>query len=169
MDLKALREQFGKQLRDQEFPEGNKYDEQVPHLVVDKAALVEVCLWLRDQQGFDQLSFVTAIDYLGKEAAEGVAGEEARLEVVYRLTSSKGGSLVLRYNIKRDGEDIPSVIDVWKSADWHERELFDMFGIEVKGHPNLKRILLPEDWKCHPLRKDADPQAEKNNYQKLNK
>ena len=81
-----------------------------------------------------------------------------RLAVVYHLAHVAGGGgkpervrIVVRVN---DGEPVPSVVPVWPTADWHEREQYDLMGIQFSGHPNLKRLILPSDWDGHPLRKD---------------
>ncbi len=95
--------------------------------------------------GFDRLEMVTAVD------------REDRLELVYRLTSRRhSASMVVRCSLDRDQLRAPSVIGVWEAADWQEREVYDLFGVEFEGHPNLKRILLPDDFVGHPLRKDYD-------------
>jgi NADH-quinone oxidoreductase subunit C len=100
---------------------------------------------------FDMLSCVTGID-------NGV--EAATLDIVYNLYSIPfNHHLTLRVTIPRDKPEIDSVISVWRTADWHERELFDMYGIIVKGHPDLRRILMPADWEGYPLRKDYKHQA----------
>jgi NADH-quinone oxidoreductase subunit C len=77
-----------------------------------------------------------------------------RFDVVYNLYSvSKSHRIRLKVRVD-DGESVPSVTSVWSTANWHEREVFDMFGIRFDGHPDLRRILMPEDWEGHPLRKD---------------
>ncbi len=170
MDTKKLKDKFGKKIREQEFAEGVVRDDKVPVYIVDKAVLVDVCRFARDELGFDQLSFLTAVDYLGKAAEGELPAEEARLEIVYRLSrSDSGGGLMLKFSIKREGEDVPSVYEIWATAGWHEREMYDLFGVKISGHPDLRRILLPEDWDDHPLRKDVDSNAKANKYQKLNK
>lgn len=96
--------------------------------------------------GFDYLSDLTAVDYLGKEP---------RFEVIYHLTSTKDGA-VIRLNIPVTSADpaIPSITPEYPSANWYEREVYDMFGITFSGHPDMRRILMPEGWRGHPLRKD---------------
>ena len=115
---------------------------------VEAEAIAQLCTELRDHSDtfFDHLACLTGIDQ-GPEAC--------KMEVLYHLYSlvyERGLSLVV--SIDRNRPQLPSVAQVWKSADWHEREAFDLLGIDFKGHPNLKRILLPEDWEGHPLRKD---------------
>jgi NADH-quinone oxidoreductase subunit C len=147
-------------------------------LVVDPARLVEACLALRDQHGFDFLSDVTPTDYLGWGEV-GVAGyigtasgrnlNEPSTQGLARLPEPKPKRFAVNYHLLRvsdeparvrvqawldDGEPIASVVPVWPAADWFEREAYDMMGIVFEGHPNLVRILMPDYWEGHPLRKD---------------
>jgi NADH-quinone oxidoreductase subunit C len=147
-------------------------------LVVDPARLVDACLHLRDERGFDFLSDITPVDYLGWGKA-GVSGYIAtgggrnlnrpstqgyrslptpkpkRFAVNYHLLGVRDGAPRVRVQVwLDDGEPVPSVVSVWPTADWHEREAWDMMGIRIEGHPNLARILMPDDWAGHPLRKD---------------
>ncbi|NOY53779.1 MAG: NADH-quinone oxidoreductase subunit C [Deltaproteobacteria bacterium] len=117
-------------------------------LGIEGKDLTAVCRVLKEHPAmqFDYLADLCGVDYLGKHAR--------RFQVVYNLYSI---SLNHRVRIKVDlqeGEAIDSVTKIWNTANWHERELFDLFGIEVLGHPDLKRILMPEGWEGHPLRKD---------------
>lgn len=118
-------------------------------ITVKKDKIREILEYLKNTPTleFDYLIDLTAIDYLGFR--------EPRFDVIYNLMSIKNKH---RLRIKAQvGENecfIYSVVDLWKTADWFERECFDMFGIEFKGHPDLRRILLPEDWNGFPLRKD---------------
>ncbi|HGY56360.1 MAG TPA: NADH-quinone oxidoreductase subunit C [Caldithrix abyssi] len=105
----------------------------------------ELCQFLRDDEAmdFDFLRCLSGVDY----------GEP--LGAVYHLFSMKHRhEIVLKIEVAREGGKIPSVADLWRTADWHEREIFDLYGITFTNHPNLKRILLPDDWEGHPLRKD---------------
>ncbi len=147
-------------------------------LVVDPARLEEACLHLRDELGFDLLLDITATDYLGW-GAEGVSGyygdaagrdlnepaaqgyartpepKPARFSLSYHLLRLADDAARLRVQVWLDeGETVATVIPVWPTADWHEREAFDMMGIAFDGHPNLVRILMDDDWEGHPLRKD---------------
>ncbi len=146
-------------------------------LVVDPSRLAEACTHLRDEEGFNFLSDITPVDYLGwgerevagyygtqagrdlgSESAQGFARtpepKPARFAVDYHLLQIPG-ALVLRVQVwVDDGQDVQSVIGVWPTADWHEREAFDLMGIRFSGHPNLSRILMEDDWEGHPLRKD---------------
>lgn len=147
-------------------------------LVVDPARLVEACTHLRDEEGFNFLSDVTPADYLGW-GEKGVAGyigtawgrdlnapgsqgyakrpepKPKRFSVSYHLLSVAEAPRRLRVQVwVDDGEAVPSVVPVWPTADWHEREAWDLMGIPFEGHPNLTRILMEDDWEGHPLRKD---------------
>jgi NADH-quinone oxidoreductase subunit C len=114
------------------------------YLVIDKAIAHEVLTLLRDE-GFDYCVDVTAVHHPKKDEP---------FEIVYILYSfPKNERLRVKTSIK-DGESIATLSDIWPTANWLEREVFDMFGIEFAGHPDPRRILLPEDWKGHPLRKD---------------
>jgi NADH-quinone oxidoreductase subunit C len=116
-------------------------------LTVDRVRLVEISLYLRDEEKFDMLSNLTAVDWPKREK---------RFDVVLELYSfPKNERLRLKVHAA-DAEDVPSVVSVWPSANWQEREAFDMFGIVFSGHPELKRILLPDEWQGYPLRKDYD-------------
>lgn len=111
--------------------------------------IAEVCTFLRDDPELDfaMLSWLGGVDYLPRDP---------RFEVVYSLLSLTHN---LRFHLKvRVGEEnprVPSVTSVWPTANWHERETYDFYGIEFTGHPDLTRILLPEDWVGWPLRKDS--------------
>lgn len=95
--------------------------------------------------GFSRFEMVTAVD------------REDRFELVYRLVSRRhSASLVVRCAVPRDQMRVSSVTSVWDAADWQEREVYDLFGMEFGGHPCLKRVLLPEDFVGHPLRKDYE-------------
>jgi NADH-quinone oxidoreductase subunit C len=112
---------------------------------VQPAGIVEVCRALKDDLGFDMAPYVTAVDYLG---------QTPRFEVVYNLYSTKKNVRV-RLRVKvGEGEEVPSVASVWRGADWFERYCFDMYGIRFAGHPDLRRILLYDEFVGHPLRKD---------------
>jgi NADH/F420H2 dehydrogenase subunit C len=147
-------------------------------VVVDPARLVEACEHLRDREGFAMLVDIAATDYLGW-GERGVAGyigtaggrnlnrpmsqgyqalpapKPKRFAVNYHLLALETRSRRVRVQVwLDDGEPVPSVVRVWPTADWHEREAWDMMGIPVEGHPNLERLLMDEDWEGHPLRKD---------------
>jgi len=147
-------------------------------LVVDPARLLEACTYLRDEEGFDMLVDLTAVDYLGW-ASKGVAGyigtasgrdlnrpstqglqalpapKPKRFAVNYHLLAIQRGAPRVRVQVwVEDREPLPSVVGIWPTADWHEREQFDLMGIPFEGHPNLSRIIMDDDWEGHPLRKD---------------
>jgi len=116
---------------------------------VARARVVEVCRLLRDAGPFELLSDLSAVDFLG------VAPAEDRFLVAYHLTSlARNVRLRLRVFVPDGDEVVPSVSGVWPTANWHEREVFDMFGISFEGHPDLRRILMPDEWRGHPLRKE---------------
>ncbi|QKJ30213.1 NADH-quinone oxidoreductase subunit C [Mucilaginibacter mali] len=124
-----------------------------PALLINPAEITRVCLELRDNPAtyFDFLSCLSGVDY-------GV--EDGRFGVVYHLTSIPYQTqLVLKVSIVHDrtGDTLPhfpSITAVYKAADWHEREAYDMYGIYFDGHPDMRRLLMPDDWEGFPLRKD---------------
>jgi NADH-quinone oxidoreductase subunit C len=121
---------------------GDHFDDVV--VTVAPAKLFECAEELKSI-GFDRLGMVTAVD------------RGATFELVYRLTSrSLSAGLFVKSHVPRAEARIASVCDVWPAANWHEREAYDLFGIEFTGHPDLRRILLPEEWPGWPLRKDYD-------------
>ncbi|OFZ39284.1 MAG: hypothetical protein A2504_07945 [Bdellovibrionales bacterium RIFOXYD12_FULL_39_22] len=118
---------------------------------VNAEKLKAICQFCRDNEELSMqvLTCMTAVD-LGDH-----------LELVYHLISySKKHDLVLKVTLPRDNAVIDSVESVWKTADWQERECFDLFGVNFKNHPDLRRIMLPDDWQGHPLRKDYTPPTE---------
>ncbi len=116
------------------------------YLVVDPAILHDVLHDMRDEQSFDYCVDATACHY-PKRA-------EKPFEVLYILYSFEKNTRVRVKALLAEGQTVPTAVDIWETANWLEREIFDMFGIRFEGHPDMKRILLPEDWKGHPLRKD---------------
>jgi NADH-quinone oxidoreductase subunit C len=116
-------------------------------LTFERARLVEIALHLRDEDKFDMLASLTAVDWPKREK---------RFDVVLDLYSfPKNERLRVKVHAA-DAEEVPSVASVWPAANWQEREVFDMFGIIFSGHPDLNRILLPDGWQGYPLRKDYD-------------
>ncbi|HXF82986.1 MAG TPA: NADH-quinone oxidoreductase subunit C [bacterium] len=118
-----------------------------PGVIVPRERLLDVCRVLAREPGFGlhYLSFVSAIDQIA-------AGQ---FEVLYHLYSMETKEeLVLKVRLPRERPALPSVTGIWDGANWHERETYDLFGIVFEGHPNLRRILMTEDWIGHPLRKD---------------
>jgi NADH-quinone oxidoreductase subunit C len=125
---------------------GGKFDRGELTLEIAPARIVSVCGFLKYDRAFVRLSSVTAVDRYPSEP---------RFEVVYHLHSIEHNErLRLKCRIPGENPEIASVTSVWRSADWYEREVFDLFGIRFAGHPDLRRIMLPEDWEGHPLRKD---------------
>jgi len=147
-------------------------------LVVDPARIVEAGLNLRDERGFNFLSDISPTDYLGwgEEPVAGYIGtpdgrdmhtpgsqgharvsapKRKRFSVSYHLLRLADDPARIRLQVwLDDDEEIDSVVPVWPAADWFEREAWDMFGIRFRGHPNLVRILMEDDWEGFPLRKD---------------
>ena len=147
-------------------------------LVVEPRDLIDAATYLRDELGFGFLSDVTAVDYLGW-SGKGVSGfigtpggrdlNRPMTQGHQALPEAKPKRFAMNYHLLAiadrpqrvrlqtwidDGEPVPSVVPVWPTADWHEREAYDMVGIQIDGHPNLVRILMDDDWEGHPLRKD---------------
>ncbi len=115
---------------------------------IDAARLVQACRALRDAPTlqFMRLAGQTAVDYWP---------DEPRYAVIYQLHSlAKGLSVRLRLRLSGEAPSVQSVVEVFPSANWHEREIFDMFGIRFEGHPDMRRLVMPADWEGHPLRKD---------------
>jgi NADH-quinone oxidoreductase subunit C len=159
--VSSLEKQFGPKIS------GKKLDVQDPFVVVDASALVEICRFLRDdpQLRFELLNCISGVDYLEPDPKKAPkAGFEPHTEVVYHLQSfTHKHRLTLKVNLPRwkDNKagalpEVPSLVSVWPAADWHEREVYDLSGVWFTGHPDLRRILLAEDWEGHPLRKDYE-------------
>lgn len=152
----------------QEDPAAIEISEQFPGAIVDavKAAdgpvlyinaeqLVPVCRFLRDAAGFEQVIGITGVDWWPRPP---------RFEVVYFLRSYKHNRR-LRFCVRvGEGQEIDSVCSVWRGANWYEREVFDLFGVVFRGHPNLERIMMPADWEGYPLRKDYPVHGHKYSY-----
>jgi NADH-quinone oxidoreductase subunit C len=116
-------------------------------VTVPRNSIVDACRFLRDEQGFDLLADLCGADN-GPE-------EEPRFEINYHLFStSHHQRLRLKVLLSEDDARVTTVTQIWRTADWHERETYDMFGVVFDGHPDLRRILLPSDFDGHALRKD---------------
>ncbi|MEM8680764.1 MAG: NADH-quinone oxidoreductase subunit C [Planctomycetota bacterium] len=146
---------------------GSSLDALDPWIEVKAEHLIEVCRFLHDDSNlrFDMLNCITAVDYFEPDEKKAKKVDwEPHISMVYHLSSiQKKHTLVLKVTLERwkDGvagqlPEVPSVASIWRTADWHEREVFDLSGIQFVGHPNLRRILCPEDWVGHPLRKDYE-------------
>ena len=123
-----------------------KFDRGELTLEIAPARIVEVCALLKSNLDFVRLSDLTAVDRYP---------QEPRFEVIYHLHSiSRNERLRLKCRLSGGAPAIDSVTAVWRGAEWYEREVFDLFGIHFHGHPDLRRIMMPEDWEGHPLRKD---------------
>jgi len=141
------------------FPDaitGGHAEHQEPTLFIAPSRIVEACRFLKNEQGFVRLSGITAVDW---------HPNDPRFEVVYLLHSLKNHTrLRLKCWVSDASPEIDSVTSVWRSADWYEREVFDMFGVGFRNHPDLRRILMPSDWQGNPLRKDYPIHGYKYSY-----
>ena len=134
-------------------------------VVVPREALAAVFRWLKEH-GFDLLVDVTCVDYLNYRDAE------HRFGLVYLLTNTTSNERInLRVFVDEPHLSVPSAVPLWEGANWLEREVYDMFGIDFVGHPDLRRILLPEAFAAYPLRKDYPLQGrgERHNFPVLNR
>jgi NADH-quinone oxidoreductase subunit C len=148
-----LRRRFGSGIREASTYLGQNY------IVADPAVAYQVLAALHDEEEFDYLVDVTAVHYPEREAP---------FEVVWIVYSFAHNERVRIKASYRDQEPAPSVVSLWATANWLEREVFDMFGIPFDGHPDLRRILLPEDWQGHPLRKDYGIIQQDQQWVKIN-
>ena len=159
--LSRLQQRFGDQIT------GANLEAIDPWIEVAPASVAAVCQFLRDdpELQLNMLNCISGVDYFiadPKKAAK--ADFQPHLEVVYHLSSiTKKHTLVVEVILPRWKDDVPgelpevpSVSSVWSTADWHEREVYDLSGVWFTGHPNLRRILCPEDWVGHPLRRDYE-------------
>ncbi len=134
-------------------------------LYVPPARLVDVLLALKDRCGFALLSELGATDYLGYPGRT-----RSRFEVHYVLLNyDKAERIVVKVGLDDPDPTLPSVVSHWMGADWMEREVFDMYGIRFAGHPDLRRILMPEEFTSFPLRKDYPlrGRGERHNFRRL--
>lgn len=126
----------------------NELNGDMPTLVVNKAHWSRAALFLRrhEELAFHYLRNVSGVDY------------ETHMEVVYFLVSLESRKdAAIKIKTDRDAASVPSATPVWATANWNEREIFDLLGIDFPGHPDLRRIMMPDDWVGHPLRKDYEP------------
>ena len=138
-----------------------------PWIEVAPEGLTELCRYLRDEADlrFDMLNCISGVDYFEPDPKKAAKADfQPHVEVVYHLSSlSAKTSLVLKVILPRWKDDkpgelpeVPTVCGLWSTANWHEREVYDLSGIRFTGHPDLRRILCPEDWVGYPLRKDYE-------------
>jgi NADH-quinone oxidoreductase subunit C len=134
---------------------GGHTDRDELTLLVAHERITGVCRMARNDLGFIRLSAITAVDWFP---------DERRFEVVYLLHSlDRNERLRLKCRVA-EGQHIESVTSVWRGANWYEREVFDMFGIRFRNHPDMRRILMPLDWEGYPLRKDYPVHGYKYSY-----
>ena len=156
-----LKQKFGDKIT------GANLDNVDPWVEVAPEGLVAVCTHLKEEPSlaFDYLNCISGVDYLHTDEKKAKKVDwEPHTEVVYHLFSMQHKhSLVVKVILPRwlDDEqgklpEVPSVAGIWSTADWHEREVYDLSGVMFTGHPNMRRILCPEDWVGHPLRKDYE-------------
>ena len=134
-----LRSQYGSGIKEASTYMGQKY------FVVESSIVYEILLRMRDDELFDYCVDITAVHYPKREA---------QFDVVYVLYSFPHNERIRVKTQIKDGENLRTAVGIWETANWLEREVYDMFGITFDGHPDLKRILLPDGWKGYPLRKD---------------
>lgn len=157
--VQKLKQRFGEKISGANLENVDSWIEVVP------AGLVEVCRYLKEEPAiaFDYLNSICVVDYCETDPKKAAKAKwQPHLEVVYHLSSIRHKTTgVVKVILPRwkDGiegsiPELPSVATVWRAADWHEREAYDLSGVLFVGHQNLRRILCPEDWVGHPLRKD---------------
>ena len=156
-----LKKQFGDDIAGANFTAIDPWIEVAPH------ALVGVCRYLRDEGDlrFDMLNCISGVDYLQTDPKKAKKMDwDPHIEVVYHLSSIEHKhNIIIKVILPRWKNDVPdelpevpSVSSIWSTANWHEREVYDLSGIWFEGHPDLRRILCPEDWVGHALRKDYE-------------
>jgi len=148
-----LKHVYGSGLRDAAEYVGQKY------IAVDGSIAHEVLRILHDDEGYDMLSDLTCVHW---------PKDERPFEVVWILYCFAKNTYVRVKARYAEGEEAPTATNLWPGANWMEREVFDMFGLRFAGHPDLRRILLPEDWQGHPLRKDYDIRQQDNEWVRKN-
>jgi NADH-quinone oxidoreductase subunit C len=129
------------------------------YMVVDRSLIPEILQILRNEEQFDYCVDITAVHYPKREK---------QFDIVWVLYSFPRNERIRVKTQIADGESIASSVPIWRTANWLEREVFDMFGIKFDGHPDLKRILLPDGWKGHPLRKDYGILQQDNEWVQIN-
>ena len=130
-----------------------------PYMVVDASVVYQVLQVLHDDEGFDYCVDITAVHYPKRDE---------QFDVVWILYSFPRNERIRVKTLLKDGASAPTVTALWSTANWLEREVFDMFGIGFEGHPDLRRILLPDGWKGHPLRKEYPILQQDTEWVKIN-
>lgn len=159
--ITALEQKFADKIK------AKKADALDPFVVVDPADLPAVCRFLRDEPKlrFEMLNDISGVDYFEPDPKKAPkAGFDPHIEIVYHLSSfTNKHRFTVKVSVPRWKDDkpgqlpeVPTVTHLWRTADWQEREVFDLVGVHFPGHPDLTRILLSEDWVGHPLRKDYE-------------
>jgi len=151
--VSRLKGQYGSGVREASTYLGQNY------MVVDSSLIPEILHVLRDQEEFDYCVDVTAVHHPQREK---------QFDVIWILYSFPSNERIRVKTLIADGESVPSAVKIWPTANWLEREVYDMFGIRFDGHPDLKRILLPDGWKGHPLRKDYGIIQQDNEWVQIN-
>jgi NADH-quinone oxidoreductase subunit C len=142
LELKILHDRFGYDIAESTFRDNRRI-----FVPPEKVYFVLECLWR--EHGFDMLVELTAVDYLEYPDATD------RFGVIYGLLNTLSGDrLIVKTHLNPPDLELPSVYPLWRSADWMEREVYDMYGITFAGHPDLRRILMPDEFTAFPLRKD---------------
>jgi NADH-quinone oxidoreductase subunit C len=142
LELKTLQDRFGYDINESTFRDNRR-------IVVPSERVYSVLEHLWSQQAFDMLAELTAVDYLEYPKATD------RFGVVYVILNTVTGErLIVKTFVNPPEPKLPSVYPLWRSADWMEREVYDMYGIDFPGHPDLRRVLMPEEFTAFPLRKD---------------
>jgi NADH-quinone oxidoreductase subunit C len=144
--VKVIEEQLGKEVLEESYI--NRLSKDAPTLVAKKESYFTIAKFLKEQEelAFDYVSELHGTDF------------ETHMEMyVYLFSYVHRHTVVLKVKLDRDKPEIDSLEPLWKGADWPEREAFDLLGIHFTGHPNLTRIMMPDDWVGHPLRKDYEP------------
>jgi NADH-quinone oxidoreductase subunit C len=151
--VSALKGQYGSGIREASTYLGQNY------MVVDATLIPEILRLLCDQEQFDYCVDITAVHYPQREK---------QFDVIWIVYSHARNERIRIKTMIADGEIVPSSVSIWPTTNWLEREVYDMFGIRFEGHPDLKRILLPEGWKGHPLRKDYGIIQQDNEWVQIN-
>ncbi len=137
---KILKDKFGDKILEADL------ESVEPVITVDPGSIAGISRFLKDEKKLD-FNFLMSLS--------GIDLDEENLQVVYHLNSMKHNHKVtLSVTAPKSKPDVPSIANIWRTADWHEREAFDLLGVRFTGHPDMRRILCPDDWEGHPLRKD---------------